>query len=69
MMRLCSTDRREKLIVRTYLHPIRGLVRTLAMACEPNVIHVGGPNFGAGERIATSPAEKPIKSKRRRAGR
>jgi hypothetical protein len=63
MMRLLNTDRRENLTVRIYLHPTRGVVRTLAMVYEPNVIHVGGPNFGSGERVRADGRVKQSKRK------
>jgi hypothetical protein len=50
-MRLLKIDRRPNLAVWTYLHPTRGIIRTIVGTHEPNVTHVGGPRFGAGEVV------------------
>jgi hypothetical protein len=50
-MRLVYSERRNWMLYRAYLHPTRGVIRTTALTLEPNVIHVWGPNFGAGERV------------------
>lgn len=67
-MRHLKTERRKFFTVRTYLHPSRGIVRTLAMACEPNVIHVGG-NFGVGGQVDAAPKAKLVNRSKRRARR
>jgi hypothetical protein len=66
--RLLKIDRRPNLTVWTYWHPTRGIIHAIVGTHEPNVTHVGGPNFGAGERPRKeAPLPEHRKRKRRRA--
>jgi hypothetical protein len=48
MIKLLSVERRDWVTFRSYWHPTRGVVQTAALTAEPHILHVGGPNFGAG---------------------
>jgi hypothetical protein len=50
MMRLLGVEHRDWVTLHRYWHPTRGTVRTAILAAEPNVIHIGGSEFDAGER-------------------
>jgi hypothetical protein len=68
-MRLLKIDRRPNLAVWTYLHPTRGIIRTIVGTHEPNVTHVGGPRFGAGEAERPKPRVRSRNSQQRPRGR
>jgi hypothetical protein len=61
MIRLLSVERRDWVTFRNYWHPTRGIVQTCVLTAEPHVLHVTGPNFGAGGE----PRQTRLKSRRR----